>query len=74
MAPELKVVAPVTLVRDAEEGIFPVKTKDVCVCVCVCVCVYERVRERERERERQISGSPHCFLAGICGRSQVVTS
>ena len=37
MAPELKVVAPETLVRDAEEGIFPVKTKDVCVCVCVCV-------------------------------------
>ena len=38
MAPDSKAVAPVALVRVAEEGTFPVETKDVCV------------REGERER------------------------
>ena len=46
MAPESKAVAPVALVRVAEEGTFPVETKGVCVRVGERECVFRESSER----------------------------
>ena len=52
MAPESKAVAPVALVRVAEEGNFPVETKDVCVREGEreSVCVQRKFREKVQRR------------------------